>query len=214
MTYIEMVNIVLRRMREREVNTVDSTAYSKLIGDLVNDVKSEVESTWNWDSLRNTATISTIPSLLNYVLEDVIQGSRLVNAWNDTDKRQLSQMSTRLAEERFLTQRNPSNPLFFSFNGTNDSGFLQVDVWPIPNAVYSLTFNFIVPQNELTLNEEVIRVPWRPIVEGTVSRAIQERGEDGGTTFEAAMNRYERALSDAIAFDASLHPDETIWYVE
>ena len=209
-----MVNIVLRRMREREVNTVDSTAYSKLIGDLVNDVKSEVESTWNWDSLRNTATISTIPSLLNYVLEDVIQGSRLVNAWNDTDKRQLSQMSTRLAEERFLTQRNPSNPLFFSFNGTNDSGFLQVDVWPIPNAVYSLTFNFIVPQNELTLNEEVIRVPWRPIVEGTVSRAIQERGEDGGTTFEAAMNRYERALSDAIAFDASLHPDETIWYVE
>lgn len=209
-----MVNIVLRRMREREVNTVDSTAYSKLIGDLINDVKSEVESTWNWDSLRNTATISTIPSLLNYVLEDVIQGSRLVNAWNDTDKRQLSQMSTRLAEERFLTQRNPSNPLFFSFNGTNDSGFLQVDVWPIPNAVYSLTFNFIVPQNELTLNEEVIRVPWRPIVEGTVSRAIQERGEDGGTTFEAAMNRYERALSDAIAFDASLHPDETIWYVE
>lgn len=214
MTYIELVNAVLRRMREKEVNTVNSTAYSQLIGDLINDVKSEVESTWNWDALRTTALVTTAPSYFNYVLEGATQSSRLLHAWNDTEKRQLAQMGTRLAEERFLTQRNPNKPMFYNFNGLNNQGFLQVDVWPIPDGVYNLTFNLIVPQPELLANDEPINVPWRPVVEGTVSRAIQERGEDGGTTFEAAMRRYERALSDAVAFDANLHPDEINWYAE
>jgi hypothetical protein len=39
MTYVQLVNSVLRRLRENEVTTVQSDNYSKLIGDLVNDAK-------------------------------------------------------------------------------------------------------------------------------------------------------------------------------
>ena len=35
--YVQLVNSVLRRLRENEVTTVQSDNYSKLIGDLVND---------------------------------------------------------------------------------------------------------------------------------------------------------------------------------
>ena len=54
MTYLECVNRVLRRLRENEVTTVTETPYSKLIGDLVNVVKVEVEDSWNWSALRTT----------------------------------------------------------------------------------------------------------------------------------------------------------------
>ena len=39
MTYKDLVNNVLRRLRETEVSSVQTNSYSKLIGDLVNDAK-------------------------------------------------------------------------------------------------------------------------------------------------------------------------------
>lgn len=214
MTYLQLVNMVLRRMREKEVDDVQATSYSKLIGDLLNDVKTEVEMAWNWDALRTTALVTTEAEYFNYVLEGAIQGTRLIDAWNDTKQIALTPMSTRLAEYRFLTQRSTNFPTSYNFNGLDSRGFLQVDVWPIPDAQYDLTFNLIVPQIRLDVNEEPVLVPWQPVVEGTVARAIQERGEDGGTTFEAAYGRYQQALGDAIAIDANLHSDETTWIPE
>ena len=43
MTYLQLVNSVLRRLREDEVDTVDQNSYSKLIGEYVNDAKRAVE---------------------------------------------------------------------------------------------------------------------------------------------------------------------------
>lgn len=211
MTYLEMVNKVLRRMREKEVNSVSATAYSRLIGDLVNDVKDEVEQAWNWNALRYTFSISTIPEMFNYVLTGSQQGSRLINAWNDTVKTQLQQMSTEQAERYFLVNRGPGTPLRYSFNGVNVDGDVQVDVWPIPNGVYELTFNMFVPQDILVDDGTVVRVPWKPIVEGAIARAIQERGDDGATGSEIQNGRYKQALADAIAADTNLHDDEVTW---
>ena len=56
MTYLEAINKVLRRLREDEVPSPDSTAYSKLIGDFVNDAKRLVEDSWNWSGLRKSGT--------------------------------------------------------------------------------------------------------------------------------------------------------------
>ena len=44
MTYLQLVNNVLRRMREEEVPSVDSSTYSKMIGDFVNDAKKLIET--------------------------------------------------------------------------------------------------------------------------------------------------------------------------
>jgi len=74
MTYLEIVNSVLRRLREREVLSVSESSYSKLIGDFVNDARNEVETAWGWSALRTTLTLTTtamctqFASMLSYVM--------------------------------------------------------------------------------------------------------------------------------------------------
>jgi hypothetical protein len=46
MTYLELVNAVLRRLRLEQVNSVAETDYSLLIGDFINDAKADVEVAW------------------------------------------------------------------------------------------------------------------------------------------------------------------------
>ena len=48
MTYIELVNGVLRRLRENEVGVLASDEYATMIGDFVNDAKTFIENSWNW----------------------------------------------------------------------------------------------------------------------------------------------------------------------
>ena len=66
MTYLNVVNNVLRRMREEEVTSVSSSTYSKMVGDFVNDAKRSVEDAWDWSALRTTLTITTTADVFNY----------------------------------------------------------------------------------------------------------------------------------------------------
>ena len=47
MTYLEIVNRVLRRLREQQVDSLTANSYSTLIADLVNEVKRDIENSWN-----------------------------------------------------------------------------------------------------------------------------------------------------------------------
>ena len=51
MTYLNLVNNVLRRLREEEVTSVSSSTYGKMVGDFVNDAKRIVEDSWDWSAL-------------------------------------------------------------------------------------------------------------------------------------------------------------------
>ena len=84
MTYLDLVNNVLRRLRETEVSSVQSTSYSKLIGDLVNDAKDLVETSWDWSALRTTLTITTTADVFNYSLTGSQNNIKELNVLNDT----------------------------------------------------------------------------------------------------------------------------------
>ena len=58
MTYLEAINKVLRRLREDEVAAPSTSAYSKLIGELVNDANRMVEDAWDWGELRSIRPLS------------------------------------------------------------------------------------------------------------------------------------------------------------
>ena len=70
MTYLELVNKVLRRLRESEATTVGGTGnvnvYPRLIGDYVNEAKAQVEAAWDWSALRTTLTLVTTANTFNY----------------------------------------------------------------------------------------------------------------------------------------------------
>ena len=62
MTYLNIVNNVLRRLREDTVDSVTETTYSTMVGDFVNDAKTLVEQAADWSALRETCLLYTSPS--------------------------------------------------------------------------------------------------------------------------------------------------------
>ena len=81
MTYLEIVNKVLVRLRENEVTSLNESSYSSLIADLVNVVKREVENSWNWHALRTTLSATTVDDLFNYVLVGFGTTSRVLHVY-------------------------------------------------------------------------------------------------------------------------------------
>ncbi len=210
MTYLECVNRVLRRLRENEVTTVNETPYSKLIGDLVNVVKVEIENSWNWSALRTTLTATTTDSLFNYVLVDSGTRFRVLDVVNDTEDVFMEERSSRWFDEQFLMSSvQHSAPIYYNFNGVNSNGDTQIDLYPIPDGVYNIRINVILPQQELVADSTQIQIPANLLVEGALARAISERGDDGG--YAEQEQRYRSLAADLIAIEASIRQDETIW---
>ena len=85
MTYLEMVNNILKRLRERTVSSVNENAYSALIGILVNDAKREIEDSWDWSALRTTISLTTTPNIFSYVLTGSQNRIKVLEVLNDTE---------------------------------------------------------------------------------------------------------------------------------
>ncbi len=213
MTYLECVNRVLRRLRENEVTTVNETPYSKLIGDLVNVVKTEIEDSWDWSALRTTLTADTFVNLFNYVLVDSGTRFRVLDVINDTDNFVMYEQSTKWFDRQFLLNNQQfGSPMYYNFNGVNVDGDSQIDLFPIPDATYNIRINVVLPQKELVADATQIQIPAALLVEGTVARAISERGDDGG--FMEQEQRFRNMLSDFIAIEATHRQDELRWIPE
>ena len=211
MTYLEIVNKILVRLRENEVTTVSQNSYSKLIGSLVNSVKHDIEDAYDWSALRTTITANTTAGIYSYVLTDSDIRTKIIDVINDTTNYHLSYQTTTWFDTAFLTT-DPLTalPNYWNLNGISADGFHQVDLYPIPDATYAIRFNVIRPQAELTLDSEHLLIPYQLVVEGVLARAISERGEDGG--YQEQEARFSRMLSDYIAIESGNRPDESIWY--
>jgi hypothetical protein len=214
MTYLEAVNSVLRRLREREVSSVSETAYSKLIGDFVNDARNEVENAWNWSSLRTTLTLTTAANVFNYELNGSKNNFNVIDVINDTTNMFMEYKSGQSFDKLFLTQEPTATgaPIYYNWNGVSNDGDTQVDIYPIPDGVYTIRFNVLVRNTDLTNDGDDIMVPYRPIILLAFARAVEERGEDGGNTSQYAYGSGTKALADEIAYDAARRPEDTIWY--
>lgn len=210
MNYLEIVNSVLNRLRENEVSSINETPYSKLIGNLVNVVKREVEDKWDWSALRTTLTANTTASLFNYVLVGSTTRIKVLDMFNDTDNIIMQQRSTKWFDRQFLLT-NPENgsPYYYNFNGVDSNGDTQVDFYPIPDGLYNIRINCIIPQEKLVNPTDRPLVPADVLVEGVLARAISERGEDGG--YQEQELRYRDMLADYIAIESGQRMDEITW---
>lgn len=211
MTYLEIVNKVLRRLREQEVESLSANTYSTLIADLVNEVKRDVENAWNWSALRDTITVATAADLYNYTLTTSGTRFRVIDVINDTSNFIMRPATTREYNSQFLVgDFSKGAPISYNFNGVSSAGDTQVDIFPIPDAVYNIRFNLVIPQADLVLPTDELLIPAPLVVEGTIARAISERGEDGG--FMEQEQRFRSTLADYIAIESGQRPEETIWY--
>lgn len=213
MTYLQMVNSVLRRLRETEVSSVADNAYSTMIGEFVNDSKRTVEDSYNWNALYDTLSATTTGDIFNYVLVGSGQRFRVVDVLNDTSNWFLKEQSTQWFDQQFLLTSTPKgSPQYYNFNGVNANGDTQVDLYPIPNGVYDVRFNVVLPQAPLVNNTDKVKVPAEPIVFLAYARALAERGEDGGLASNEAAALYRQSLADAIALESGRYGEESQFY--
>ena len=214
MNYISLVNAVLRRLRETEVSSVNDNAYSKLIGDFVNDAKRNVEDAYNWNSLSETLSAVTVPDLFNYVLVGSGQRFRVIDVLNDSSNWEVVNASTRWMNNQFLVQTPPrGSPQYYNFNGTNANGDTQVDLFPIPDAAYDIRFNVILPQPLLVADADNLLIPFEPVIFLAYAKALAERGEDGGLVSSEAYGLYKTSLADAISLESGRYGEESAWSV-
>ena len=213
MNYLQLVNSVLRRLRETEVSAVSDNAYSRLIGDYVNDAKRVVEDSYNWNALYDTLSATTSADVFNYVLVGSGQRFRVIDVLNDTSNWFLKEQSTTWFDQQFLlTNVQKGSPQYYNFNGVDNNGDTQVDLFPVPNGVYDVRFNIVRPQVELANNTDVIKVPHEPVIFLAYAKALAERGEDGGLASNEAAQLYRQSLADAIALESGRYGEESQWY--
>ena len=213
MTYLQIVNNILKRLRERTVASVEESTYSKLIGVLVNDALIDVESAWHWSGLRTTLTATTSNGVFNYELNGSQNRLTVLDVINQTDDFFLKQKSSHDFNNLFLnSQPATGSPYYYSFNGISADGDTQVDLYPIPDKAYEIYFNVILRNAELTTDSATFSIPTKPVELLAYALAVEERGEDGGINPLNAYARANNSLQDAIALDAAKHPEESIWY--
>jgi hypothetical protein len=209
MTYLELVNDVLTRLRETNVSTVSETSYSALVGKFVNDAKRQIEDAYTWNVLNQTITVTTTSGTSSYSLTGAGQKFRMNDAINTTsvitlDNIAVSDMNRKL---NFGTP-SQSIPSEFCFNGVDGSGDTKIDLFPVPNGVYTLLFDLTIPQATLSSDGTTVKVLDYLVTQSAYARGLIERGEDGGTASSEAYALFRGMLSDAIAMESTRYPED------
>ena len=211
-TYLDIVNNVLKRLREPVVSSVTDTDYSQMISVLVNDAKREVEDAYDWNALTNTLSATTTAGVFNYILVGSQTRFRMIDVINDTSKLELRYGATTWMDNQFLlSPAQQSQPSYYNFNGVDENGDTQVDLYPIPDQAYNIRFNMIVPQPDLENSGDRLYVPWHVVALLAYSKAIAERGEDSGVQSSEAYLMYRLALADAVAIERNHYQEEMQW---
>jgi hypothetical protein len=208
--------------------------YHLLVLQMVNEAKEEVEESWDWNALRHTVTVSVSAGTTEYVLStagaadiDVPDNSRFLyekaaggatgehsgrgfgaapqcfDVTTSTEKR-LIQFSREQMERYELTDNDETGePRYFAL--WQSGGYMNMKVWPIPDASYTVKLRFLIPQTELTSSslDTTLTVPARPVWTRALFKANEERGSElgrhGSSLWMASMD----ALAAAIAREQS-----------
>jgi hypothetical protein len=203
MTYLQLVNNVLARLRESSVATVTATEYSTLIGKLVNDSKRAVEDAWDWDVLSTTINVTTAGGTSNYTVTGSGYRHKKAEVNDTSNQAKLNNVPIQwILDQQQLSTVQQGSPVYYAWNGF-DGTDSKVEFFPTPDGIYTVKFNMFVPQADLSADADILLVPSEAVVAGAYARALVERGEDGGLASSEAFGLYKGILADQIAIESS-----------
>ena len=212
MTYLNLMNNVLRRLREEETTSVTSTTYVKMVGDFINDAKTLVGQAADWSALRETLTISTTASDNTYSLTGGGDNVKVMSMLNDTQNCFMTyQTKDWFNDALYISNAVEGAPKYFTYNGLDGNGDTQILFGPTPDGVYSIRVDLVKRQADLAANDDSLLIPAQPVIHLAVALLARERGETGGTSTAEYFQIANQYLSDAIAIDAAKHPEEMVF---
>lgn len=236
MTYLELVNEVLIRLREDtiEASTLDSDPYYRVIGSHVNDAKDRVEDAWQWGSLRTTDFFTEDSDVdpSDNLYQRVQPGQVNVALPNSADNHyQLKRLFVRdtggflryysvpQMRDRYagVYLNGPPTGTIFAYSFADDdeaTGNKQITLYPIPDREFNVEIDVVRHQDRLVNADDRLKVPSLPVYTLATALASRERGEVGGTPTSELFAIADRHLSDAIAIDSARFVEEMDWFAE
>ncbi len=209
-TYVNLVNGVLRRLREPEIDTatqvIADDAYWVMLGDFVNDAKREVEDAWNWWDLMTFTNDTTVSGTGTLALTGTTHRTKILEVY-DTDSAQQYRLrkTNQAVIDNFNKVGNSQNapPIWYAEAGYNSSAEKILDFWPIPDGSYTIECRVKQPQADLSADADTFNLEGvdHVVIYKAWAMAISERGEDGGQLFDEIMAKADKMLADAILLD-------------
>ena len=210
-----------------DINDSALSPYHKLIGELVNDAKKNVESYHDWNALRETFNVRLRDGNMQYTLGDALRGAgvsfKVLDVRNKTTGTQLEQVHNEWINDRmFPTSKVATGePTKYAFNGISQAAVgrepdFNIDFYPVPDSNANnqiVAVNIVGAQKELKEASQVLRVPAQPVILGAWARAIAERGEDGGSFSSVVAGEARDSLNLAVQLDAGNFEYERDWTV-
>ena len=181
LTFLQIVNRVLSRLREATVAANGETTYSTFVGTIVNQVKAEIEAAYHWQSLREIITVTTSAADTQYTLTGSSSDAVIIDAWNTTTNQRLKRGTNGQFNEFFYgaSSVQTGSATHFMAAGLDSSTYdLQIDIWPSPASAETLKFEVYSPQADLSADATVALVPQSVLIEEVVARCLNERGDD------------------------------------
>jgi len=213
MTYLQLVNSVMRRLREDEVTTVDEYDYSKLIGDFVNDAKRQIEDSWDWSAIRTTFPLTTVAGTSAYPITDFTVRSKIISVHNESTNQVVRYESLQRVRDLNLANNNAQGPIrSYTLDGVDANGNVQIRFYMVPDSAYNIDVYGVQRTAELVNDTDTTLLPTSPIVQYAYAFALRERGETGGQSAVEQSAFAKQDLNNAIALDANLRPEEVTWY--
>ena len=210
MTYLELVNNVLTRLREPMITSVlkSEDAVVNIVKNLVNDSKRHVEMADSWNATRNLWQFTTELGRPSYILEDTSGGCRISKVTVNGNHIHQWDLQT------LMHQAGTGGLAYrYAYDGTDNAGNLSIRVDPVPEAgdVIHVLGHKVLP--DLKQDGDEVRLPAQPVIYYALALAARERGEVGGQTATELFGMASQFISDAIALDANLSPTEKTWAV-
>lgn len=217
MTYLELVNDVLIRLREDTIPSVGANAQATLddpvaymVKQFVNDAKRVVEQAHTWNALRTEWTISAVQGTHTYALT-ASGDSAVVEGVLSSAGRELAEAPLNKIRKDGLSG-GENTPRNYAASGVDASANLQLRLSPTPKEAGTFYVYGFKAQDDLQTDTDVLLVPSKPVVYTALAMAARERGEVGGQTSSDLFAVAKGYLSDAIAIDAATNSLDDIWY--
>ncbi len=222
-TYREMVNRVMRKLGERELNgsaTELTTDYEKLVGDIINDVKEEIENAHQWRALRSTESVTVAAQAATGVITNANERSTVVRiiqaergagtiplCFDVTDGADgvvlLQEMDLSEIIYRDRMQSNDyARPNFFALDNTAGDS-MNLHVYPRPSATATIEVTLCIPQSRLEATDLAtnISIPTRPLLVGAVwpwRSEARSLAPVGSSTRHASTKHCRRPLPETV----------------
>lgn len=226
-TYLQIVNKVLVNLREASRASVATDVYSTLIGEYVNVAKETIEDSWTWRALTSEIRFVTVDHQVQYFLDAAATSpavtltsgnypdDRASILKDDADNEQVFDITQVAAnviynltsysrgkqvQDGFVAaSRSTTTPYKFAY--TMEGGRPAMYLADPPPVGRTVSVRMCCPQPELTSDSTAVLVPYRPIVSFATFLAMQERGEELGTSADLYLARYNSELVRAQELD-------------